>query len=97
MELKPLHDHVHVELIESENVTEFGIVVPDSSKEKASRGRVIAVGPGKYTDGKFVPTTVKPGDFVLFGKEAVQTIEIDKEKFHLLHEVSIMGKYTPNN
>jgi chaperonin GroES len=92
MKLKPLHDRVVVRLIEAENVTEAGIIIPDASTEKPTQGEVIAVGPGKYTNGKFVPTTVKPGDRVLFGKEAVQTVEIDKQKFHLLHEVSIMSK-----
>lgn len=92
MELKPLHDRIVVRLIEAETVTDAGIVIPDASKEKPTQGEVIAVGPGKYENGVFVPTTVKPGDRVLFGKEAVQTFEIDKQKFHLIHEVSIMSK-----
>jgi chaperonin GroES len=92
MKLKPLHDRVVVRLIEAENVTESGLIIPDSSTEKPTQGEVLAVGPGKYVDGTFVPTTVKVGDRILFGKEAVQIVEVDKQKFHLLHEVSIMSK-----
>jgi chaperonin GroES len=94
MQLKPLHDRVVVRLIEADAVTESGIVIPDTSKEKPTQGEVIAVGPGKYENGKLIPTTVKPGDRILFGKEAVQSFKIDDETFHILHEVSIMSKVT---
>lgn len=92
MELRPLHDRIVVRLIEAAQVTQSGIVIPDASKETPSQGEVIAVGPGRYIDGKMVPMSVKPGDRILFGKEAVQKVKVDEQEFHLLHEASIMSK-----
>jgi len=55
MNLKPLGDRLIVEVLDEEDVTSSGIVLPDTAKEKPQRGRVLAVGPGSRDDsGKFV-------------------------------------------
>ena len=66
--LKPLGDRVIVEVLDEEETTFSGIVLPDTAKEKPQRGKVLAVGPGRYEDGKLVPLDVKKGDEVIFSK-----------------------------
>jgi chaperonin GroES len=68
MKLKPLEDRVVVKALEEEEKTASGIVLPDTAKEKPMKGTVIAVGEGKYEDGKRVPVDVKVGDVVIYGK-----------------------------
>ena len=69
MSLKPLNDRVLVKRLESEERTASGLYIPDTAKEKPSKGEVVAVGPGKHADdGKLVPMAVKVGDMVLFNK-----------------------------
>lgn len=70
--LRPLHDRVLVQRnTEAEEKTAGGIIIPDTAKEKAQLGTVIAVGQGKMgPDGKLIPLQVKKGDVVFFGKYA---------------------------
>jgi chaperonin GroES len=85
MKLVPLEDRVLVEIIEQEQVTPTGIVLPDTAKEKPSKGRVVAVGPGKYTDkGDLLPMPVKEGDLVVFAKYAGTELKLDGEDYLVL-------------
>ena len=59
--IRPLHDRVIVKRIEEEEKTKGGIIIPDTAKEKPQEGKVVAVGPGKYEDGKLMPLGVKIG------------------------------------
>ena len=69
MKFRPLHDRVLIEILESEEKTSGGIIIPDTAKEKPQEGKGVAVGPGARTeDGKIIPMDVKTGDTVLFGK-----------------------------
>src|SRR3954469_10640142 len=68
MDLKPLGDRLIVEVLEEEEVTASGIVLPDTAKEKPQRGKVLAVGNGRYEDGKLVPLDVAVGDEVIYSK-----------------------------
>lgn len=69
--IKPLGDRVLVKRVEQEEMTTSGIIIPDSAKEKAQIGAVIAVGAGRRdTEGKLIPMAVKAGDKVYFGKYA---------------------------
>src|SRR2546429_4874115 len=69
MNLKPLGDRLIVEVLEEEETTTSGIVLPDTAKEKPQRGRVLAVGPGSRDDnGKFVPMDLAEGDEIVFSK-----------------------------
>lgn len=61
MDLEPLGDRVIVEPGEGEEKTASGIVIPDTAKEKPQEGKVLAVGPGRYEEGKLIPLDVKPG------------------------------------
>ena len=66
--LRPLYDKILVKRIDNESKSEGGIIIPDTAKEKAQTGRVIAVGQGRLIDGKLIPLLVKKDDVVFFGK-----------------------------
>ena len=69
MKFRPLHDRVLIKVLDSEEKTAGGIIIPDTAKEKPQEGEVVAVGPGaKSEEGKVSPMDVKIGDIVLFGK-----------------------------
>ena len=79
MDLKPLGDRVIVEVLEEEETTASGIVLPDTAKEKPQRGNVLAVGPGRYEDGKLVPLDVADGDEVIFSKYGGTEVKVAVE------------------
>jgi chaperonin GroES len=69
MNLKPLGDRLIVQVVEEEETTASGIVLPDTAKEKPQRGKVVAVGDGKFDDdGDRIPIDVAEGDEVLYSK-----------------------------
>jgi chaperonin GroES len=85
MKLMPIEDRVLVELLEQEEMTKAGIVLPDTAKEKPSKGVVVAVGPGKYSEsGELLPMPVKEGDVVVFAKYAGTELTLDGEKYLVL-------------
>ncbi len=79
MKVTPLGDRVLIKLKEKEEVTAFGIVLPDTvDKKEKAEGEVIAVGPGKMLEsGSRSPIEVSVGDTVLFEKWGGEEIEID--------------------
>ena len=92
MKLRPLADRVIVKQSEAEEKTKSGIVLPDTAKEKPTKGKVIAVGPGKLDDkGKPMELSVRTGDTVFYGKYSGTDIEVDGEKFVILRESDVLG------
>ena len=92
MKIRPLHDRVVIRRLEEETTTKGGIVLPDTATEKPSRGKVLAVGPGKLLDnGEVRPVDVKEGDEVLFGKYAGTEVKVDDEDLVVMREDDIMG------
>jgi chaperonin GroES len=92
MKLAPLDDRVIINQSEAEEKSAGGIILPDAAKEKPQRGKIIAVGPGKMLDnGKRGEMNVKKGEEVLYGKYTGNEIEIDNEKYVILHEGDILG------
>lgn len=70
----------------------YGIILPDSvTKEKSAQGKVLAVGEGKWVDGKLVPIRIKVGDTVIFSKYGYDEVEQDNEELYLLKEESILA------
>ena len=90
---KPLNNYVLIARIEEENKTAGGIIIPDTAKEKPSRGRVVAVGEGAFENGARVPMTVAVGDVVLFAKWAASAneVKIDAKDYILVKESDILG------
>jgi len=92
MKLRPLADRVIVKQSEAETKTASGIVLPDSAKEKPTKGKVVSVGPGKLDDhGKPMEIGVRAGDTVYYGKYSGTDIEVNSEKFVILRETDILG------
>ena len=91
MNVRPLADRVIVKPIEVEEKTKSGIMLPDTAKEKPQEGEIVAVGPGRYEDGKLIPMNVKQGDRVLFAKYAGTEIKLDGEEYLIMRESDILG------
>jgi chaperonin GroES len=92
MKLRPLQDRVIVKQSEAEEKTASGILLPDTAKEKPTKGKVISVGPGKLDEkGKHMELGVRNGDVVFYGKYSGTDIEVDGEKFVILREADILG------
>lgn len=90
--IRPLSDRIVVEPREVETKTAGGIVIPDTAdKDKPIQGTVIAIGTGKYVDGKLQPLQVKIGDKVLFGKYAGTNVKLDDTEYLVMREEDIMG------
>ena len=90
--LQPLGDKVVVERDESEDTTAGGIVLPDSARDKPSRGTIVSVGTGKLLDdGSRGAMQVNKGDRVLFTSYAPETIEIGDDEYLLMSESDILA------
>ena len=93
MNLQPLGDRLIVEVLEEEETTASGIVLPDTAKEKPQRGRVLAVGPGsRDEDGKYVPMDVEEGDEVIFSKYGGTEIKVGTDEYLILRESDVLAK-----
>ncbi len=103
MKLKPMNDWAVVRPSDAAKKTAGGLYIPDSAKEKPQEGVVEAIGPGAYEeekygkkktekkDRKFIATTVKPGDRVIYERYAGQTYTINNEDLVLVRERDILG------
>jgi chaperonin GroES len=92
MKFRPLHDRVVVRRVEEDTKTKGGIIIPDTAQEKPMQGEIIAVGPGGRDEaGKLIPTDLKPGDFVLFGKWSGTEVKIEGEELLIMKESDVMG------
>ncbi len=91
MAIKPLGDRVLVRPDAAEEKTSFGIIIPDTAKEKPQRGTVVAVGAGKVENGVKIDMTVNEGDKVLYGKYAGTEITVDGEDLMIMRESDILG------
>lgn len=92
MNIRPLQDRLVVERLESENTTTGGIVIPDSSKEKPAKAKVLAVGPGKTLDnGDKRGLDVEVGNTVLFGKYAGTEVKEDGKELLIIREDDVLA------
>ena len=95
MKLKPLGDRVIVQAIDEEETTASGIVLPDTAKEKPQRGKVLAVGDGKFgDDNERVPLDVTEGEEVLYSKYGGTEITVEGEDLLVLRESDVLAKVT---
>jgi chaperonin GroES len=92
LRLRPLGDRVVVKPLQREEVTKSGIVLPDTAKEKPQEGEVVAVGPGRVTDGgERIAMEVKEGDRVLFAKYAGTEFKLDDQEYLIFSERDILA------
>ncbi len=93
MDLQPLGDRLIVEVLEEEEMTVSGIVLPDTAKEKPQRGKVLAVGPGpRDEDGKFIKMDVEVDDEVIFSKYGGTEIKLGTDEILILRESDVLAK-----
>ena len=93
MNLQPLGDRLIVEVLEEEETTVSGIVLPDTAKEKPQRGRVLAVGPGpRDEDGEYIKMDVEEGDEVIFSKYGGTEIKLGVDEVLILRESELLAK-----
>ncbi len=93
MAIRPLDDRVVIQPLEAEEKTQGGIVLPDSAKEKPTKGKVVSVGEGKLLDsGERAALLVKKGDQVLYGKYAGTEITVGGKDYLILKENDILAK-----
>ncbi len=91
MNIKPLADRVVVKMLEAEETTKSGIVLPGSAKEKPQVAEIMAVGPGGIVDGKDVIMEVDVGDHVLISKYAGTEVKIDNIEYTILRQSDILA------
>jgi chaperonin GroES len=89
--IRPLGDRVLIEVKDEEMEKQGSIYIPDTAKEKPQEGKVVAVGNGRYEDGKLVPLDVKVGDTVLYGKYAGTEVKHGDNEFLIVRESDILG------
>lgn len=89
--VKPLADRVVVKALEEAEQMRGGLFIPDTAKEKPQQGEIVAVGPGKYEDGKLVPMTLKVGDKVLYGKYSGTEVTLNNEQVLILRESDVLA------
>lgn len=89
---KPLGDHIVIEIVEKEEKTTGGIVLPDSAKEKPQEGKVVAVGSGRLTDnGERVALEVAEGDTVVFSKYAGTELKQEDHEYLIMREDDVLA------
>src|SRR5213593_922419 len=90
--LEPLEDRVVVEpLVEVTQRTPTGSVIPDTAKEKPKEGEVVAVGPGRFEEGKRVPVDVKVGDRVIYSKYGGTEVKVEGEEYLILSARDVLA------
>jgi chaperonin GroES len=93
MNLQPLGDRLIVEVLDEEELTVSGIVLPDTAREKPQRGRVLAVGPGaRDEDGKYIEMDVAEGDEIVFSKYGGTEIRLGTDEVLILRETDVLAK-----
>jgi chaperonin GroES len=92
MKLIPIEDRVLVKVLEGEEKTASGIVLPDTAKERPQKGEIVAAGPGRCdAKGKLVPMAVKEGDIVMFAKYAGTEIKLSEEAYLVMRTSDLIG------
>ena len=91
MTIKPLADRVLIKLLEAEEKTASGIILPDAAKEKPQVAEVVAVGPGGMVDGKEVTMHVKVGDKVIYSKYAGTEVKLDGQEVIIVRQNDILA------
>ena len=93
MDLQPLGDRLIVEVLDEEETTVSGIVLPDTAKEKPQRGKILAVGPGaRDEDGDYIKMDVEVGDEVIFSKYGGTEIKVGTDDVLILRESDVLAK-----
>ena len=92
MKIKPLGERVVIKMLESEETTKSGIVLPGSAKEKPQVAEIVAVGPGAVTDsGREIKMEVKVGDKVLISRYAGTEVKLDGQEYTIIKQSDVLA------
>ena len=80
-----------LKVLEAEEKTASGIVLPDTAKEKPQQGKVLAVGLANTVKTTMLPMSVKEGDTVLFAKYAGTEVKHNGEELLILRESDLLA------
>lgn len=92
--IEPLNDRIVLKPLTEEEMTttKSGIIIPDTvSKEKPEQGTVIAVGEGRWENGKRIPLGVKVGDRVVFSRYGYDEVKLEGVEYYVLKEENILA------
>ena len=93
MDLQPLGDRLIVEVLDEDEITVSGIVLPDTAKEKPQRGKVLSVGPGaRDEDGDYIKMDVEVGDEIIFSKYGGTEIKVGSDDVLILRDSDVLAK-----
>ena len=93
MNLQPLGDRLIVEVLDEEELTVSGIVLPDTAREKPQRGCVLAVGPGaRDEDGKYIEMDLAEGEEIVFSKYGGTEFKLGTDEVLILRESDVLAK-----
>jgi len=93
MAIRPIDDRVVIQVLEAEEKSAGGIILPQTAKEKPQQGKVVAVGNGRMTDdGTRHPMELKKGDVVIFGRYSGSDIKVDGKEFKIMREAEILAR-----
>ena len=87
----PLADRVVIKPLEDAETMRGGLYIPDTAKEKPQQGEVVAVGPGRFEDGKRIPLDVQVGNRVLYGKYSGTEVTVEGDALLILRETDILA------
>ncbi len=91
MNIKPLADRIVIKMVDVQETTQGGIVLPGSAKEKPQVAEVLAVGPGGVVDGKEIKMELKVGDKVLMNKYSGTEVKIDGAEYIILRQADVLA------
>ena len=91
VKVSPLADRVVIRALEETEQMRGGLYIPDTAKEKPQQGEIVAVGPGRFDEGKRVPMDVKVGDKVLYGKYSGTEVTLDGDQYLILRESDVLA------
>jgi chaperonin GroES len=91
LKVKPLADRVVIKALEESEQMRGGLYIPDTAKEKPQQGEIVAVGQGRFEDGKRVEMELKVGDKVLYGKYSGTEVTVENEQYLILRESDVLA------
>jgi len=93
MAIRPIDDRIVIQVLEAQNTSAGGIILPESAQEKPQQGKVTAVGNGRLLDdGTRQPLELKKGNLIIFGKYSGTDVKVDGKEFKIMRESEVLAR-----